>query len=72
MQAQRLRKEQKARHRFLRYIPASCAHEALLLTVDIQINGEENIWRYMHNIDYLAVLTFRLRMAHGYICGRHC
>jgi hypothetical protein len=28
-------------------MPASCAHEALLLTVNIQINGEENVWKYM-------------------------
>jgi hypothetical protein len=32
-------------------MPASCAHEALLLTVNIKITGEENVWKYMQEME---------------------
>jgi hypothetical protein len=41
----------EARHRFFWYMPASSAHEALLLTVYKKIIGEENVWKYMQKQD---------------------
>jgi hypothetical protein len=32
-------------------MPASCAHEALLLTVNIKITGGENAWKYMQKME---------------------